>query len=80
MLRRPLCLLAYSTSCVLLQGLLTQHYVATCSASWFSIFVSTGSPWCSLVRKGLHILQWSPLAVTGMAGTIPAMRDAIHAF
>ncbi len=54
-------LCAYSVSCVLLHGLLQQHYFAQCRSSWLALFSLDPGPYCGLVRKGLLALQWSPL-------------------
>lgn len=65
-LRRVLHLCAYSASCVLLHGLLQQHYFSHCRASWLALFSLDSGPYCALVRKGLVALQWSPLLVSGL--------------
>lgn len=65
--RQALSLCAYSVACASLHGLLQQHYVLTCRASWLAAFVLDASPYCALVRKGLHVLQWSPVLAAGLA-------------
>lgn len=64
-LRRLVSLCAYSASCVLLHGLLQQHYYSACRSSWLALFSVDPGPYCALVRKGLLALQWSPLLVSG---------------
>lgn len=64
-LRRVLHLCAYSATCVLLHGLLQQHYFSQCRASWLALFSLDPGPYCTLVRRGLLALQWSPLLVSG---------------
>lgn len=63
--RRVLYLCAYSASCALLHGLLQQHYFSQCRSSWLALFSLEPGPYCTLVRKSLTALQWSPLLVTG---------------
>jgi hypothetical protein len=63
--RRLTCLCAYTLSCAVLHGLLQQHYIATCRSSWLSLFALDPGPYCAVVRKGLSVLQWSPLVVSG---------------
>lgn len=58
-------LCAYACSCAILHGLLQQHYIATCRASWISLFLTDPGPYCTILRKGLTALQWSPLVVSG---------------
>lgn len=54
-------LLAYSVSCALLHSLLQHHYLDTCRSSWLSLFSVDPGPYCGLIRKGLCVLQWSPV-------------------
>jgi hypothetical protein len=65
-LRRVAWLAAYSVSCALLHNLLQHHYFATCRASWLSFLLSDPGPYCTLVRRGLSALQWSPLVASGI--------------
>ena len=65
-LRRVALLGAYSVSCVLLHGLLQQHYYAACKSSWLALFSLEPGPYCGLVRKSLQVLQWSPLLASGL--------------
>lgn len=60
------CLFAYSVSCALLHAVLQHHYVTTCRSSWLALFTSDLGPYCGLVRKGLSVLQWSPLVASGL--------------
>ncbi len=64
-LRRVAYLCAYSVSCALFHGLLQQHYFAVCRASWLALFSLDPGPDCTLVRKGLLALQWSPVLASG---------------
>ena len=66
-IRQAISLCAYSVACASLHGLLQHHYLLTCRASWLSLFVLDASPYCALVRKGLHVLQWSPVLAAGLA-------------
>lgn len=66
-IRKAACLCAYATTCALLHGLLQQHYLLTCRATWLSLFSLDPGPYCALVRRGLTALQWSPIAVLGTA-------------
>lgn len=65
-LRKIAVLCGYSASCVLLHGLLQQHYFSACRASWLALFSLDPGPYCALVRKGLAALQWSPLLASGL--------------
>lgn len=66
-LRRAVCVCAYTASCVLLHGLLQQHYFSTCRSSWLALFSLDPGPYCELVRRGLTTLQWSPVLLLGSA-------------
>lgn len=60
------CLFAYSISCALLHGVLQQHYLASCRSSWLALFIADLGPYCGFVRRGLSLLQWSPLVASGL--------------
>lgn len=66
-LRRAVCLCTYATGCALLHGLLQQHYLTACRSTWLSLFAVDPGPYCSLVRRGLSALQWSPVLALGSA-------------
>lgn len=65
-LRYTVSLCAYAVGCAMMHGLLQQHYYSTCRGSWLALFGMDYGPYCALVRKGMHALQWSPLAVVGL--------------
>lgn len=65
-LRRAASVCAYATGCAIMHGLLQQHYYDACRGSWLALFGMEPGPYCALVRKSLHALQWSPLAIVGM--------------
>lgn len=65
-LDRLACFCAYTASCAVLHGLLQQHYVNTCRSSWLSLFALDPGPYCAIIRKGLSVLQWSPLVASGL--------------
>lgn len=65
-LTRLVALCGYALSCSALHGLLQHHYYNTCRSSWFALFAVDPSPYCALVRRGLSVLQWSPLIATGL--------------
>lgn len=64
--RRLAYLGAYAASCFVLHSLLQQHYFSACRASWLALFSLDPGPYCALVRKGLSVLQWSPLLLSGI--------------
>lgn len=68
--REAASLCAYAVGCAALHGLLQQHYVVTCR-SWLALFALDPGPYCALVRKGLHALQWSPVLAAALAFRLP---------
>lgn len=64
---------AYAVGCSAFHGLLQQHYLATCRSSWLALFAVDPGPYCALVRKGLSVLQWTPLVASGFLLPAPAV-------
>lgn len=60
-------LCAYAVGCATLHGLLQQHYYSTCRASWLALFSLDPGPYCAVLRRGLHLLQWSPVVAASVA-------------
>lgn len=54
-------LLGYSVSCFLLHHVLQHHYWWACRSTIFSIFLTNGSTYCTLIDNSLKALQWSPV-------------------
>lgn len=80
-LARAACLTAYAVSCALLHSLLQQHYIGACRSSWLALFTLDPSPYCAVVRKGLTVLQWTPLVATGFLvprDFLPQPRDFLQ--
>lgn len=74
LVRRGVSLCAYSVGCAALHGLLQQHYLSTCRASWLSLFSVDPGPYCAFVRKGLLALQWAPVLACGLWVPAPARQ------
>ena len=52
----------FSASCYIAHSLLSLHYADVCRGGWLaSMLAVEASPYCAFVRKGLGVLQWSPL-------------------
>lgn len=73
-LRPVATLCAYTVTCAVLHGLLQQHYLTACRSSWLALFSVDPGPYCAFVRRGLHVLQWSPLLALGLWAPREAIR------
>lgn len=51
--------LVYAVTCAVLHHILSSHYQAACSPSWWSFL--DASPYCAVVHKALHVLSAGPL-------------------
>ena len=72
---RVVALATYTACNVALYGLLKQHHMATCAASWWSLFLTEPSVYCQFVNRALGILQWAPFIAVGLGvGPIAHVR------
>lgn len=62
-------LAVYATSCALLHSLLRRQYLEHCTGTWLSSLLGVeASPYCSIIRRGLGALEWTPLPAAALLG------------
>lgn len=50
-------------SCYVMHQLLAMQYAEMCSSSWFSVLGLDTTPSCSLLRRSMEALRWSPVGL-----------------
>lgn len=56
-----------SVACYVMHQMLAMQYADQCRPSWLAALGVEPSGYCSLLKKGMTALQWSPVGVLWLA-------------